>query len=184
MVAIAILLLLINRTAPVTGESAAPSDSGTESTVTDQDAVSSEPTSDTAGSISEPEASISDTAGPISGTWAMYWTNSEGSESQGFTITFTGSDTGTLEIHEDDTESQTSFTVEGDQVRFKFTRTFDLEEPFGDWPEGSTFNGTLMGRNEILGKWARQGWECSPDGGCNHTADWSPYDARLIRISE
>jgi hypothetical protein len=63
--------------------------SGTELMITDQGATSSEPTSDN-------EEPTSDTEEPISGTWAMYWTNANGSESQAFTITFTGSDTGTL----------------------------------------------------------------------------------------
>lgn len=153
------------------GGSEASNDSATESTITDQGAVSSE-------SASDAEGSGSNTAGPISGTWAMYW---EGSDNRAFEITFTGSDTGTLEILNDDTESLTSFTVEGDQVRFKFTRTFVVSS--GKWPEKSTFEGTLTGLHEMTGTWARQDWECSPDG-CKYGAEWSPYDARLIRISE
>lgn len=156
------------------GGSEASNDSAAASTVADPGAAS-------AGSDSDTEGSPSDAAGPISGTWAMYWTNSEGSENQAFTITFTGSDTGRLEIHNDDTESETSFTVDGDQVRFKFTRTHKTAT--GNWPEGSTFEGALTGPDAMVGVWARQGWECSPDG-CKHTGEWSQHPSRLVRISE
>jgi hypothetical protein len=142
------------------------------------------PGESTSGPISGTEGSISSTAGPISGTWAMYWTNSKGSESQGFTIRFTGGDTGTLEILEDDTEFNTTFEVEGDQVMFEFTRTFQV--PIGDWPEKSYFVGVLTGRNDMSGEWARQGWECwaKPVAGCASEVEWSRYPSHLIRMSE
>ncbi len=176
LAAIAILLVVIPKPDLLTRQSEPLDASGTESTVADQGAASSVSISDT----TEP---TSDTAGPISGTWAMYWTNSEGSETQAFAITFTGSDTGTLEIYEDDTEVDATFKVDGDRVVFEFTRTFKV--PIGDWPEKSTFKGTLTGRNDMTGKWARQGWECwsAPDAGCK-TTEWSRHDSRLIRISE
>lgn len=154
------------------GGSEASNDSATESTVADQGAAS-------AGSASDTDGSASDTEGSISGTWAMYW---HGSDNLAFEITFIGSDTGTLEILNDATETDTAFEVDGDQVWFKFTRTFEVA--IGKWPEKSTFEGTLTGLHEMTGKWNRQDWECSPDGGCKYTGKWSPYDARLIRISE
>ncbi len=191
LIFIAILLLLINsnRSASVTNRSETPAASSTGATVTDQGAASSEPISGTEESTTGTEESISSTAGPISGTWAMYWTNSKGSESQAFTITFTGSDTGTLEILNDDTESNTTFKVKGDEVMFEFTRTF--QAPIGDWPEKSRFVGILKGRNEMSGEWAREDWECWPDqdkpkivAGCASDGKWSRYPSHLIRMSE
>ena len=172
-----LLFVIITRLDLFASDSEPLNASGTESTATDQGAASSEPTSST-------EGSISDTAGPISGTWAMYWTNVKKSENQAFTITFTGSDTGTLEILNDDTEFDTTFQVDGDEVMFEFTRTFEV--PIGDWPEKSYFVGVLKGRNEMTGEWARQGWECwpDPDAGCASEVEWSRYPSRLIRISE
>ena len=166
----------------MTSRSETPAASSTGATVTDQGAASS-------GPISSTEGSISSTAGPISGTWAMYWTNSEGSESQAFTIRFTGGGTGTLEILEDYTEFNTAFEVEGDQVMFEFTRTFQV--PIGDWPEKSYFVGVLTGRNEMSGEWAREGWECWADhveleivAGCASELEWSRHPSHLIRMSE
>jgi hypothetical protein len=111
----------------------------------------------------------------------MSWTNSEGNESPAFTITFEGTDTGTLEILNDDTETETSFTVEGDKVEFLFTRTMTTDP--ATVLEESSFVGTLTGPDSIVGEWGRQDWECWPDpnAGCRTTAYWTWYPSRLVR---
>ena len=181
--AVGLLLLLINRPAPSASPSVSLGASITESAIADQGGATGGPI-DSADPIDSAEGSIDSTAGPLSGTWAMYWTGDSQSESQAFTITFTGADTGTLEILNDDTESATTFEVEGDQVTFEFTRAFDV--PNGEWPEKSVFVGVLQGRNEMSGEWSRQGWECrpEPDAGCSYDDEWSRFPSRLIRISE
>ena len=170
LVAIGFLLLLITRPEWITSQSEPLNASGTESTVTDQSAASSGP--------------ISDTAGPISGTWAMYWTNDDDKESLAFTIAFKGTDTGTLEILEDTTVSKTSFTIEGDKVEFEFTRA--MTTAIDTVLEEDSFLGTLTGADFIVGEWGRQDWECWPDpnAGCRTTPNWYWYPSRLIRISE
>ncbi len=170
MAAIGVLFAVIFQPDLFTSQSEPLDASGTESTVTDQGAASSE--------------SASDAEGSISGTWAMYWTNDAGSENQAFTITFTGTDTGTLEIHNDETESQTSFTVEGEKVEFEFTRTMSTD--IDDVLEESSFLGTLAGADLIVGDWGRQDWKCWPDpnAGCRTTPNWDWYPSRLVRTSE
>ena len=167
MAAIGVLFAVIFQPSLFTSQSEPLDASGTESTVTDQAAASSESTSD-------PE-------GPISGTWVMYWTNSLGNENPAFTITFKGTDTGTLEIHEDTTETETSFIVEGDKVEFLFTRTMTTDP--ATVLEESSFLGTLTGADSIVGEWGRQDWECwvDPNPGCRTTPNWDWYPSRLVR---
>lgn len=167
MAAIGVLFVVIFQPELFTSQSEPLDASGAESAVTDQGAAPSEPTSDTAGSIS--------------GTWAMYWTNSEGNESPAFTITFKGTDTGTLEILNDDTETETSFTIEDDKVEFLFTRTMRTDP--ATVLEESSFRGTLTGADSIVGEWGRQNWECwtDPNPGCRTMPNWDWYPARLVR---
>lgn len=111
----------------------------------------------------------------------MSWTNSEGNESPAFTITFEGTDAGTLAILNDDTETETSFTVEGEKVEFLFTRTMTTDP--ATVLEESSFVGTLTGPDSIVGEWGRQDWECWPDpnAGCRTTPNWTWYPSRLVR---
>ena len=119
--------------------------------------------------------------GLLSGTWDMYFTNSEGTESIGFTVRFIGADAGTVEILEDTTVRDASFDVDGDQVRFTFTRVFDL--PTGDWPETSVFEGTLTGDDRMIGEWERQDWSCEPgrDPVCKYGEKPTKFRSRLVR---
>ena len=119
--------------------------------------------------------------GPLSGTWDMYWTNIEGNERVGFTVRFVGGQTGSVEILEDDTEYDATFQVNGDQVRFTFTRVFDL--PTGDWPETSVFEGTLTSDDRMIGQWERQDWSCEPgrDPVCKYGDEPTRFPSRLVR---
>ncbi len=62
-------------------------------------------------------------AGPLAGTWDMYWTNSRASN-KGLHHPFIGAETGTVEILEDTTEYGTEFMLNGDTLWFTFTRVF------------------------------------------------------------
>jgi hypothetical protein len=127
-----------------------------------------------------PAASV-DSVGPVSGTWNMFWTNSEGTESHGFTVRFIGTETGKVEILEDATEYDATFQVNGDQVRFTFTRVFDL--PTGAWPETSVFEGTLTGADRMIGELERQDWSCEPgrDPVCACGPEPTRFASRLVR---
>jgi hypothetical protein len=139
----------------------------------------------TASSLA-PDIASSDAEGPLSGTWAMYWTNVNGSENQAFTIRFDGDDRGTIEIFNDDTEFDTHFRFDGDLVWFTFTRVFEIEisdSQTVNWPEISTFEGTFTGADEISGEWAREGWDCVPDRDppCQYRPDAVGDPSRLVR---
>ena len=86
-----------------------------------------------------------------------------------------------LAILNDDTETETSFTVEGEKVEFLFTRTMTTDP--ATVLEESSFVGTLTGPDSIVGEWGRQDWECWPDpnAGCRTTPNWTWYPSRLVR---
>jgi len=126
----------------------------------------------------------SGTDGPLSGTWDVYWTNSDGEENQAFTIRFVGADAGTVEFVEGAYEvMDATFEVNGDQVAFAFTRIFNQAD--GDWPEASTFEGTLTAAGRIVGEWTRQNWSCAADlsgkSTCRYEPDLARYPSRLVR---
>lgn len=118
----------------------------------------------------------------------MYWTNANGSETPAFSVVFAGTDTGAVEILEEDTVHDGKFRLDGDQISFTFTRIFDL--PTGDWPEKSEFKGTLVGLgesdgDEIYGDWFREGWSCEPDRDppCGYEPVPTRFAFRLTRQS-
>jgi hypothetical protein len=117
----------------------------------------------------EPDAEGSSDEGPLSGTWTMWWRNAENSDNVAFTLRFNGLNTGTVEVLNDENEFDTSFTFEDDGLSFGFTRMFEPppnwpeDNPFGGWPEKSTFEGTRVSDGQFLGKWFRDDWECRPE---------------------
>ena len=132
-----------------------------------------------------------DDATPLSGTWVMFWRNSQGSENAAFTLRFNGSNTGNLEVLNDDNESETWFELEDDVLSFGFTRTFEAPTnwPAGNpfppdgWPENSTFEGDRDSDGNFLGKWYRDDWECSPDVSppCSYNLERTFFSAWLER---
>lgn len=143
---------------------------------------------DAGGTNTNPETGLvdSDVDGPLSGTWFMHSTNSEGDERPVFTVVFTGTDRGTVEILEDDTEFDTHFRLDGDTVWFTFTRVFDFETDDSQtvkWPEISVFTGAFTGVDKISGEWARDDWECLPDRDppCVYKADAVGDPSYLLR---
>jgi hypothetical protein len=172
-----LLYVLSDRLDLLSGEFEPLDASGTESTVTEQASTTS-----TAGTA----ILDSSDANNLKGTWAMYWTNANGSENQAFTIRFDGGDKGTLEILNDDTEFDTTFRFDGDRVWFTFTRIFDIEISDSQtikWPEIRIFEGSFHGLDEISGEWAREDWDCVPDRDtpCKYHEDAVGDPARLVR---
>jgi hypothetical protein len=118
-----------------------------------------------------PEFVDADGGTPLSGTWTMYWRNSEGTDSAAFTLRFHGAEGGTVEVLNDETESDTWIVLDGEELRFGFTRTFqapakwpaDNPYPAGGWDEKSEFTGQRVSDGQFLGRWYRDDWECRPD---------------------
>jgi hypothetical protein len=148
-------------------------------------------TSEPAAPTDEPSTTVSTTspanAGPLSGTWDMYATNSAGHDRQVFTVQFAGTDSGTVDILNDDTEYDTVFRLlDGGKVWFTFTRGFPFKpdnSPAIEWPEISVFEGTFVGPDEISGEWAREDWDCVPDRDppCQYRPDAVGDPSRLVR---
>lgn len=125
-------------------------------------------------------------AGPLSGTWTMWWINDDGSRSDAFIIRFNGVDSGTLEILNDETEIDTFFTVDGDLVTLGFTRLRALDPKYYTQESVaaiSFFIGEFEDDNSINGLWEREGYSCSPDGDpqCVLGTDPSSHPAGLVR---
>lgn len=134
----------------------------------DPDTATPAASADVASTQSNPATSAvnSDAVGPLSGTWTMYWTPKKMTERPAFTVRFTGTDRGTVEILNEDTESNAHFRLDGDLVWFTFTRVFDIETDDSGivkWPEISVFEGAFTGVDGISGEWAREAWDCVPD---------------------
>lgn len=121
----------------------------------------------------------SETAGPIGGTWAMYWTNIEGNENVGFTLRFMDDEYGTVEFPYDDRAYDGRWDINGDQISFGFARDFD--GPSGSVTEWSSFEGTLVKPDLITGNWLRDDWSCTPDDGCSTKPVPKSSDSRLVR---
>ncbi len=134
---------------------------------------------DPANRVSAPVGSAAND--PLNGTWIMYATGSDGIERHTFTVQFVGSNTGVVEILEDTTEFDATFTLAGDQVSFTFTRILDLDT--GDWSETSVFGGALVGADEISGEYARENWSClvDRDPPCAYEAEPLRFPSRLVR---
>jgi len=136
---------------------------------------------------SAPDTVSSLDAGGLSGIWDMYATNVEGNDRQVFTVQFVGTDSGTLDILNDDTEFDTVFRVlDGGKVWFTFTRIFPFmpsNSPAIEWPEISVFEGTFVGPGEIVGEWGRDDWDCVPDRDppCKYRSDAVGMPSRLVR---
>jgi len=149
----------------------------------DESAAAGEQPGDAAAPAPDSETDAADSGGAdgLAGTWTMYWTNSMDNESPAFTVVFKGANTGTLEILEDPTVSETSFVLEGDKVEFLFTRT--MKTDIDDVLEESSFLGTLTEPDLIVGEWGRQDWECwpEPNAGCRTTPNWDWNRSRLVR---
>lgn len=145
--------------------SEAPSDSGTATTVADQGGASNEQSSETAG--------------PTSGTWEMYWTNIEGNERVAFTLRFMDDEYGTVEFPYDDKPYDARWDINGNQISFGFARDFD--GPGWSVTEWSSFEGTLVNPDLITGNWLRDDWSCAPDDGCSKGPVPSKFDSRLVR---
>jgi hypothetical protein len=129
----------------------------------------------------EPESVDAEAAGPefidadgstsLTGTWTMYWRNAADTDSAAFTLRFNGVNGGTVEVLNDETESDTWIELEGDELRFGFTRTFQAPAswppgspfPAEGWDETSEFRGTRVSEGQFLGTWYRDDWECRPD---------------------
>lgn len=116
--------------------------------------------------------------GLLSGTWSLWWTNSLGDESVAFTIRFLGVRDGTVEILNDETETDTSFEWNGDEVSFRFTRLVGDRNV----PEESRWEGTWSSSAEWEGTWSREDWECPPPpGDCTIGPGFTDFDSRLVR---
>ena len=118
-----------------------------------------------------PEFVDTDGSNPLSGTWVMYWRNAEDTDSAAFTLRFNGVNGGSVEVLNDNTESDTWIELDGNTLRFGFTRT---STPPASWPadvpfpaealdEKTEFNGTRVSDGQFLGNSYRDGWECQPD---------------------
>ncbi|PKQ17575.1 MAG: hypothetical protein CVT68_07820 [Actinobacteria bacterium HGW-Actinobacteria-8] len=139
------------------------------------------------------EAVDADAPGPLSGTWNMVWRGDDGAEGTAFTLRFEGAYTGTVEVLNDENESETWFELEGDVLRFGFTRTFakptswpaDSPFPAGGWPENITFEGDRGGDGSFLGTWYRDDWECNPrlNPPCSYKDVRISFPARVERES-
>lgn len=148
--------------------SAPSSESDDAATEADQDGSA---TPDAAAASDVPEFVDAGGATPLNGTWVMYWRNAEGSENPAFTLQFNGVNGGSVDVLNDETESDTWIEFDGDELRFGFTRTFDAPEkwpegtpfPAGGWEEKSEFVGTRVSDGQYLGNWYRDDWECRPD---------------------
>lgn len=113
----------------------------------------------------ESEGDGSSDAGPLSGTWIMWWINANGTRNDAFRIRFNGVGSGTLEILNDETEIDTFFTVDGDLVTFGFTRLQALDPEYytqDNVPDISFFIGEFEDDNSIEGLWTNEGYSCSP----------------------
>ena len=160
------LLFVINTRLDLLASDSEPLNaSDTESAVADQGAASNEQSSETAG--------------PIRGTWAMYWTNIEGNEKVGFTLRFMDDEYGTVEFPYDDRAYDGRWDINGDQISFGFARDFD--GPSGSVTEWSSFEGTLVKPDLITGNWLRDDWSCTPDDGCSTKPVPTSSDSRLVR---
>lgn len=167
VVAIAVLMLVITRPALFTSRSQTPNAANTDLTAADQASTAS-------------DSGLAD-AGPISGTWDMYWTNVNGDESVGFVVRFTDDEYGTIDFPYDERAYDAVFDMTGDQVSFGFARDFDV--PSGTLTEWSSFEGTLVTPDEIRGEWLRDDWECwsDPNAGCKKKVEPAHYPSRLVR---
>jgi len=150
----------------------APSNEGAEpATELDQDSTATPEPDSADAAAAVPDFVDADGATPLSGTWVMYWRNVEGNDSPAFTLRFNGVNGGSVEVLNDETESDTWIEFDGDELRFGFTRTFDLSDnwpegtpyPAGGWDEKSEFKFTRVSDGQFLGTWFRDDWECRPD---------------------
>jgi hypothetical protein len=141
-------------------DASAPSNEGAETT-TELDQDSQATTEPHSGEVASAVAEFVDADGatPLSGTWVMYWRNSEDTDSPAFTLRFNGVDGGTVEVLNDETEFDTWIEFDGDVLRFGFTRMMERV----DWPEKSDFTGTHISDGQFLGNWFRDVWECDPN---------------------
>lgn len=121
----------------------------------------------------------------------MVWRGDDGAEGTVFILRFNGSNTGTVDVLNDENESETWFELEGDVLRLGFTRTFqkptswpaDSPFPAGGWPEQTTFEGDLDGNGSFLGTWYRDDWECIPglNPPCSYKEVRMSFAARVER---
>jgi len=135
-----------------------------------------------------------DATDPLSGTWNMVWRGDDGAEGTAFTLRFEGADTGTVEVLNDENESETWFELDGDVLRLGFTRTFakppswpaDSPFPSGGWPENTTFEGDRDSDGSFLGTWYRDDWECNPglNPPCSYKDVRMSFAARAERESQ
>lgn len=155
-------------------DTGAPSNenAGTATELDQDSAATPEPDSvDVASAV--PEFVDADGSTPLNGTWVMYLRNSEGTDKAAFTLRFNGVNGGTVEVLNDETESDTWIELTGDELRFGFTRTFQASAnwaentaipfPAGGWDEKSEFKGTRVSDGQFSGNWYRDDWECRPD---------------------
>lgn len=143
--------------------------------------VADSPGAATSAQSSDPSNASPGPDGSITGTWDMYWTNPNGVENVGFILRFLDDEYGTLEAPYDDLVHDGTYDVDGDQISFGFAR--DFEVPSGIMTEWSAFEGTLVGPDEIRGKWFRDDWECwpEPNAGCKTAEDLIGQPSRLVR---
>ncbi len=165
---VGLLILMLAAIAVVllrSDDASAPTNESTDqATQVDQDSPATAEQTDTDAASAVPEFVDADGGTPLNGTWTMYWRNSEGSESAAFTLRFNGVNGGTVEVLNDETESDTWIEFDGDELRFGFTRTFTGNSyPAGGWDEKSEFTGAQVSDGQFLGRWYRDDWECSPD---------------------
>ena len=93
--------------------------------------------------------------GRISGDWTLWWTNADGNTNPAFGIRFKGVDSGTVDVTNDDTATDTFFELEGDELSLGWTRVV------GGEPSTDYFVGTIFDEDTIEGVWYRPGSECS-----------------------
>jgi len=122
---------------------------------------------------SEPGTTAFTGTGELSGVWEMSWFTSTGDYGRGgFTLVFEGTNSGTINLLNDDYEYDTAFGLDGNDVWFAFTRDFGtggVVAPPGNVAGRSLFKGSFVGPDEIEGLWIRDDWSCDPDGNCEVT---------------
>lgn len=87
----------------------------------------------------------------------MWWTNVLGDTSPGFTIRFSGDTSGTIEVLNDNTDTETFFELNDDTVRLGFTRVLEHTGPEKDF-----FIDTFAEDGIVYGEWTREGGEDGP----------------------